>query len=138
MKRFKEATAKLYEVSKEEDLAHDMALTTERGEEICAVPLDDLKSKLMRDRHKKMCKGSDHWSQSSKKGPKDSAMQRAAKRAGLSTSKRRGLFNSLDEADVQNLIVHIQDITKDMITALKKNDQRKLLGLYKNLGKVIK
>ena len=138
MKRFKEATAKLYEVSKEEDLAHDMALITERGEEICAVPLDDLKSKLMRDRHKKMCKGSDHWSQSSKKGPKNSAMQRAAKRAGLSTSKRRGLFNSLDEADVQNLIVHIQDITKDMITALKKNDQRKLLGLYKNLGKVIK
>ena len=138
MKRFKEATAKLYEVSKEEDLAHDMALITERGEEICAVPLDDLKSKLMRDRHKKMCKGSDHWSQSSKKGPKDSAMQRAAKRAGLSTSKRRGLFNSLDEADVQNLIVHIQDITKDMITALKKNDQRKLFGLYKNLGKVIK
>ena len=138
MKRFKEAPAKLYEVSKEEDLAHDMALITERGEEICAVPLDDLKSKLMRDRHKKMCKGSDHWSQSSKKGPKDSAMQRAAKRAGLSTSKRRGLFNSLDEADVQNLIVHIQDITKDMITALKKNDQRKLLGLYKNLGKVIK
>ena len=138
MKRFKEATAKLYEMSKEEDLAHDMALITERGEEICAVPLGDLKSKLMRDRHKKMCKGSDHWSQSSKKGPKDSAMQRAAKRAGLSTSKRRGLFNSLDEADVQNLIVHIQDITKDMITALKKNDQRKLLGLYKNLGKVIK
>ena len=138
MKRYKEATSKLYEVSKEEDLAHDMALITERGEEICAVPLDDLKSKLMRDRHKKMCKGSDHWSQSSKKGPKNSAMQRAAKRAGLSTSKRRGLFNSLDEADVQNLIVHIQDITKDMITALKKNDQRKLLGLYKNLGKVIK
>ena len=138
MKRYKEATAKLYEVSKEEDLAHDMALITERGEEICAVPLGDLKSKLMRDRHKKMCKGSDHWSQSSKKGPKDSAMQRAAKRAGLATSKRRGLFNSLDEADVQNLIVHIQDITKDMITALKKNDQRKLLGLYKNLGKVIK
>ena len=138
MKRFKEATAKLYEVSKEEDLAHDMALITERGEEICAVPLGDLKSKLKRDRHKKMCKGSDHSSQSSKKGPKETAMQTAAKRAGLSTSKRRGLFNSLDEADVQNLIVHIQDITKDMITALKKNDQRKLLGLYKNLGKVIK
>ena len=36
---------------------------------------------------------------------------------------------NLDEADIQNLIVHIQDITKDMITALKKNDQRKLLGL---------
>ena len=138
MKRFKEVNADLNQASKDEKLANDLAIITERGEEICAVPLGDLKSKLMRDRHKKMCKGSDHWSQSSKKGPKDSAMQRAAKRAGLSTSKRRGLFNSLDEADVQNLIVHIQDITKDMITALKKNDQRKLLGLYKNLGKVIK
>ena len=138
MKRYKEATSKLYEVSKEEDLAHDMALITERGEEICAVPLDDLKSKLMRDRHKKMCKGSDHWSQTTKKGPKDSAIQRAAKRAGISTSKRRGLFNSLDEADIQNLIVHIQDITKNMIQALKRNDQRTLDGLYKNLGKVIK
>ena len=138
MKRFKEATAKLYEVSKEEDLAHDMALITERGEEICAVPLGDLKSKLMRDRHKKMCKGSDHWSQTTKKGPKDSAIQRAAKRAGISTSKRMGLFNSLDEADIQNLIVHIQDITKNMIQALKRNDQRTVNGLYKNLGKVIK
>ena len=115
-----------------------MALITERGEEICAVPLDDLKSKLMRDRHKKMCKGSDHWSQTTKKGPKDSAIQRAAKRAGISTSKRRGLFNSLDEADIQNLIVHIQDITKNMIQALKRNDQRTVNGLYKNLGKVIK
>ena len=138
MKRYKEATSKLYEVSKEEDLAHDMALITERGEENCAVPLDDLKSKLMRDRHKKMCKGSDHWSQTTKKGPKDSAIQRAAKRAGISTSKRRGLFNSLDEADIQNLIVHIQDITKNMIQALKRNDQRTVNGLYKNLGKVIK
>ena len=138
MKRYKEATSKLYEVSKEEDLAHDMALITERGEEICAVPLDDLKSKLMRDRHKKMCKGSDHWSQTTKKGPKDSAIQRAAKRAGISTSKRRGLFNSLDEADIQNLIVHIQDITKNMIQALKRNDQRTVNGLYKNLGKVFK
>ena len=138
MKRYKEATSKLYEVSKEEDLAHDMALITERGEEICAVPLDDLKSKLMRDRHKKMCKGSDHWSQTTKKGPKDSAIQRAAKRAGISTSKRRGLFNSLDEADIKNLIVHIQDITKNMIQALKRNDQRTVNGLYKNLGKVIK
>ena len=138
MKRFKEATAKLYEMSKEEDLAHDMALITERGEEICAVPLGDLKSKLMRDRHKKMCKGSDHWSQTTKKGPKDSAIQRAAKRAGISTSKRMGLFNSLDEADIQNLIVHIQDITKNMIQALKRNDQRTVNGLYKNLGKVIK
>jgi len=138
MKRFKEANADLYESSKDEKLAHDLALITERGEEICAVPLDDLKSKVMRDRHKKMCKGSDHWSQTTKKGPKDSAMQRAAKRAGMSTKKRKGLYNSLDEADMQNLIVHIQDITKDMIKAIKRNDQRTLDGLYKNLGKVIK
>ena len=45
---------------------------------------------------------------------------------------------NLDEADMQNLIVHIQDITKDMIKAIKRNDQRTLDGLYKNLGKVIK
>jgi len=44
----------------------------------------------------------------------------------------------LDEADLQNLIIHIQDITKDMIKAIKRNDQRTLDGLYKNLGKVIK
>jgi len=45
---------------------------------------------------------------------------------------------NLDEADMQNLIIHIQDITKDMIKAIKRNDQRTLDGLYKNLGKVIK
>ena len=89
-------------------------------------------------RHKKMCVEPKHWSTAKGKAPKDSAIQQAARRAGMTSSKRRGLFNSLDEADVQNLIIHIQDITKDMITALKKNDQRKLIGLYKNLGKVIK
>tara|TARA_B100000287_G_C20620336_1_gene775719 strand:- start:670 stop:837 length:168 start_codon:yes stop_codon:yes gene_type:complete len=45
---------------------------------------------------------------------------------------------NIDEADLQNLIIHIQDITKDMIKAIKRNDQRTLDGLYKNLGKVIK
>ena len=138
MKRFKETSKEIYEMSKQEKLAHDTALISEAGEDICAVPIGMLRSKVLRDRHKKMCKGSDHWSQTTKKGPKDSAIQRAAKRAGISTSKRRGLFNSLDEADIQNLIVHIQDITKNMIQALKRNDQRTLDGLYKNLGKVIK
>ena len=138
MKKFREANADLYEISRDEKLAHDLALITEKGEEICAIPIDQLKSKLMKDRHKKMCKGSDHWSQSTKKKLKDTPMQRAAKRAGMSRKNRRGLFNSLDEADVQNLIVHIQDITKDMIKAIKRNDQRTLDGLYKNLGKVIK
>ena len=45
---------------------------------------------------------------------------------------------NLDEADIQNIIIHIQDITKDMIKALKRNDQRTIDGLYKNLGKVLK
>ena len=45
---------------------------------------------------------------------------------------------NIDEADLQNLIIHIQDITKDMIKAIKRNDIRTLDGLYKNLGKVIK
>ena len=138
MKKFREANADLYEVSRDEKLAHDLALITEKGEDICAIPIDQLKSKLMKDRHKKMCKGSDHWSQTTKKKLKDTPIQRAAKRAGMSRKNRRGLFNSLDEADMQNLIVHIQDITKDMIKALKRNDQRTLDGLYKNLGKVIK
>ena len=44
----------------------------------------------------------------------------------------------LDEADMQNLAVMIQDITKDMISALKKNDSKKLKGLYKNLWRLIK
>ena len=54
MKRFKEVNADLYEASKDEKLAHDLALITERGEEICAVPIDQLRSKLKKDRHKKM------------------------------------------------------------------------------------
>ena len=56
----------------------------------------------------------------------------------MSATKRRGLFNSLDEADIQNLVVLIQDIAQDMVAALKKNDQRKLKGLYQNLGRIIK
>ena len=67
MKRFKEANADLYETSKDEKLAHDLALITEKGEDMCAIPIDMLRSKVMQDRHKKMCKGSDHWSQSTKK-----------------------------------------------------------------------
>ena len=43
----------------------------------------------------------------------------------------------LDEGS-ENLVVLIQDITKQMIAALQKNDQRKLKGLYQNLGRIIK
>ena len=132
MKRFKETNDELYEMSKQEKLAHDAALISEAGEDICAVPIGMLKSKVLRDRHKKLCVDPQHWSNTKKKERK-SIWSKAA-RAGL----RGKLYNSLDEADMQNLIVHIQDITKDMIKALKRNDQRTVDGLYKNLGKVIK
>jgi len=138
MKRFKDTTKEIYEMSKQEKLAHDTALISEAGEDICAVPLQSLRSKVLRDRHKKMCKGAPHWSTTNKKSPKNTAIQRAAKRAGMTTANRSKLFNDLDEADIQNLIVLIKDITQDMVDALKKNDQRKLNGLYQNLGKVIK
>lgn len=138
MKRFKDTTKEIYEMSKQEKLAHDTALISEAGEDICAVPLQSLRSKVLRDRHKKMCKGASHWSTTNKKSPKNTAIQRAAKRAGMTTANRSKLFNDLDEADIQNLIVLIKDIAQDMVDALKKNDQRKLNGLYQNLGKVIK
>ena len=137
MKRFKETTEELHDITKEQKLAHDVALISEAGDDICVIPLEKLKSKLMRNRHKKMCVDPQHWSTTKKKS-RDSGIQRAAKRAGMTTIKRRGLYNSLDEADIQNLAVMIQDIAQDMVAALKKNDQRKLMGLYKNLGKVIK
>ena len=131
MKKFKDAAARLHETSKEEKLAHDMALISEAGD-MCSVPLETLRSKVMRDRHKKMCVDPKHWS--TEKGKERKSIWSKAARAGL----RGKLYNSLDEADMQNLIVHIQDITKDMIKALKRNDQRTVNGLYKNLGKVIK
>ena len=132
MKRFKETNKEIYSMSKQEKLAHDAALISEAGDNICVVPLEKLKSKLLRDRHKKLSVDPQHWSTTKKKERK-SIWPKSA-RAGL----RGKLYNSLDEADMQNLIVHIQDITKDMIKALKRNDQRTVDGLYKNLGKVIK
>ena len=136
MKRFNETVEELYELSRKDKLALDMALISEAGD-MCSIPLEKLKSKVMRDRHKKMCVDPEHWSTTKKKS-RNSGIQQAAKRAGMTTTKRRGLYNSLDEADLQNLAVMIQDIAQDMVDALKKNDQKKLMGLYKNLGKVIK
>ena len=139
MKRFKETSKEIYEMSKQEKLAHDTALISEAGEDICAVPIGMLRSKVLRDRHNKMCKGKKHWS-TTKKGkfnPK-SIWSKAAQRAAISKGHKLHNEYSLEESDLQNLIVHIQDITKDMIKAIKRNDQRTLDGLYKNLGKVIK
>ena len=129
MKRFKETRGTLFESSELKKYQEDLALISEK-KDICDISIDDLRSKVMKDRHKKLCKGKKQMF-----NPK-SIWSKAAQRAAQSGGHK--LHNSLDEADVQNLIVHIQDITKDMIKALKRNDQRTVDGLYKNLGKVLK
>ena len=126
MKKFKQANADLYETSKEEKLAHDVTLISEEGD-MCGIPLEKLRSKVMRDRHKKMCGVP-------KKGNPKSMWSKAAQKAA---GGRHKLYNSLEEGP-ENIIVLIQDITKQMIQALQKGDDRKLNGLYKNLGKVIR
>ena len=135
MKRFKETNKGLYELSKQNKLAHDVALISEAGGDMCSIPLETLRSKVMRDRHKKMCV-------IPKKVNTKSIWSKAA-RAGI----KGKLYNSIDaphytwkieEGPDDNLVELIRDITSKMIGAIKKNDQRKLIGLYKNLGKVIK
>ena len=127
MKRFKETNEGLYDSTRKEKLAHDLALISEAGEDMCAVPLEKLKSKVLRTRHKKMC----GTPQKTKKSIWSKAAQKAA-------GGRHKLYNSLEEGPADNLVVLIRDITSQMIGAVKKNDQKKLVGLYKNLGKVIK
>ena len=137
MKKFKQANADLYETSKEEKLAHDTALISEAGNDMCSIPLEKLRSKVMRNRHKKMCV-------TPKKVNTKSMWSKAAQKAAGGRSK---LYNSIDaphyawtvdEGPDDNLVVLIRDITSQMIGAIKKKDQKKLVGLYKNLGKVIK
>ena len=135
MKKFRQANADLYEISRKDKLALDMALISEAGD-MCGIPLDSLRSRVMRDRHKKMCG-------IPKKGNPKSMWSKAAQKAAGGRGK---LYNSIDaphytwkiEEGPENIIILIQDITKQMIQALQKGDERKLKGLYKNLGKVIK
>ena len=127
MKRFKETNEELYEISRKDKLALDMALISEAGNDMCSVPLEKLRSKVMRDRHKKLC-------MTPKNVNTKSMWSKAAQKAA---GGRHKLYNSLEEGP-ENIIILIQDITKQMITALQKGDERKLKGLYKNLGKVIK
>ena len=127
MKRIKETNKALYEISRKDKLALDMALISEASGDMCSVPLEKLRSKVMRDRHKKMCV-------IPQKVNTKSIWSKAAQKAA---GGRHKLYNSLEEGP-ENIIILIQDITKQMITALQKGDERKLKGLYKNLGKVIK
>ena len=135
MKRFKQANVELYDLSKQEKLAHDLALISEAGNDMCVIPLEKLRSKVMRDRHKKLCV--------TPKNVNTKSIWSKAARAGV----KGKLYNSIDaphytwkieEGPDDNLVVLIRDITSQMIGAIKKKDQRKLMGLYKNLGKVIK
>ena len=128
MKRFKETNEGLYELSKKDKLALDIALLDEAGNDMCSIPLEKLKSKVFRDRHKKMC-------MTPQKVNTKSIWSKAAQKAA---GGRHKLYNSIDEGPADNLVVLIRDITSQMIGAIKKNDQKKLVGLYKNLGKVIK
>ena len=128
MKKFKETNRALYEISRKDKLALDMALISEASGDMCSVPLEKLRSKVMRDRHKKMCV-------IPQKVNTKSIWSKAAQKAA---GGRHKLYNSLEEGPADNLVVLIRDITSQMIGAIKKNDQKKLVGLYKNLGKVIK
>ena len=127
MKKFKETNELLYERSSQEKLALDLALLDEADGDMCSIPLDQLKSKVMRNRHEKLCG-------TSKKQKKSMWSKAAHKAAG----GRHKLYNSIEEGPADNLVELIRDITSKMIGAVKKNDQKKLVGLYKNLGKVIK
>ena len=133
MKRFKETNKKLYEMPRQEKLAHDMALLDEAGNDMCVIPLEKLRSKVMRDRHKKLCV--------TPKNVNTKSIWSKAARAGI----KGKLYNSIDaphytwkiEEGPENIAILIQDITKQMIQALQKKDQKKLMGLYKNLGNVL-
>ena len=127
MKKFKQANKDLYEVSKQEKLAHDLALISEAGNDMCSVPLEKLKSKVLRARHKKICV-------TPKKVNTKSIWSKAAQKA---VGGRGKLYNSIEEGLDDNLVVLIRNITSQMIGAIKKKDQKKLMGLYKNLGNVL-
>ena len=108
MKKFKETNELLYERSSEQKLALDLALLDEKKGDMCSIPIEKLKSKVMRDRHKKLCKGKKHWSTTKKKS-KDSIWSKDAHRHAKSGGHK--LHNSLEEGTDDNLIVLIRDIT---------------------------
>ncbi len=70
----------------------DEALIGEGGN-ICDISIDKLRSPTMKKLHKFQC----HDPKAGKE--KDSGMQRAAKKAGMSRANRMKLYNSVDEAE---------------------------------------
>ena len=118
----------------------DETLIAEAGGDMCSVPLEKLRSKAMIATHKKLCVDPKHWSTTKGKASKDSAIQRAARRAGMSSSRRRGLYNSVEEGyqEISNLVDITQEVMGKMIKAMKKDDFRAVTKLYKELGNIIK
>ena len=74
---------------------HDETLIADLGEEgnICDISIDKLRSPTMKKLHKSQC----HDPKAGKE--RDSGMQRAAKKAGMSRVNRMKLYNSVDEAE---------------------------------------
>ena len=118
----------------------DETLIAEAGGDMCSVPLEKLRSKAMIATHKKLCVDPKHWSTTKGKASKDSAIQRAARRAGMSSSRRKGLYNSVEEGyqEISNLVDITQEVMLKMIKAMKKDDFRAVTKLYKELGNIIK
>ena len=81
MKTFEEHLAILYD----EHLIAEL----ETGKDICDISINKLRSPTMRALHKKQCSGL--------KKEKDSAIRDAAKRAGMSRSKRDKLHNQVEK-----------------------------------------
>ena len=61
----------------------------ETGKDICDISIDKLRSPVMKALHKKQCSGL--------KKEKDSPIRDAAKRAGISRSKRDKLHNEVEK-----------------------------------------
>ena len=116
---------------------HDETLISEAGGDMCSVPLEKLRSKAMRDTHKKLCVDPKHWSTTDKKSKK-SMWSKAAQRAASSGGHR--LHNSVEEGyqEISNLVDITQEVMLKMIKAMKKDDFRAVTKLYKELGNIIK
>ena len=68
------------------DIEFDEALIAEKGEDICNISIDKLRSPIMKNLHKQKC---------GKLGKeKESPMHRAARKAGMKRSNRDKLYNS--------------------------------------------
>ena len=115
MKKFKETNELLYERSSEQKLALDVALLDEKNGDMCSIPIDKLKSKVMRDRHKKLCK-------TTTKKSKKSMWSKKAHQAA--TSGGHKLHNSVEEGyqEIMNLADLIKSETDRLVKAAKKGE----------------